>query len=133
MDQQQVLSHLQEAVRETKQFVRAHASDQLTRLPTGDGMAHGLSRRRGSSRALRSGTGPHRAALAGDQAAPGNSHRSGVSRRGHQCRNVAGGGINIAKCVMDCGDGGHILISKAVADVLDHTGDPVFDDTLRQN
>jgi len=33
-------------------------------------------------------------------------------------RNVAGGGINIAQRVMDCGDSGHILVSKTVADVL---------------
>jgi TolB-like protein/Tfp pilus assembly protein PilF len=32
--------------------------------------------------------------------------------------NVAGGGINIAQRVMDCGDSGHILVSKSVADVL---------------
>ena len=37
----------------------------------------------------------------------------------NDARNVAGGGINIAQRVMDCGDGGHILISKVVADVLD--------------
>jgi hypothetical protein len=34
-------------------------------------------------------------------------------------RNVAGGGINIAQRVMDCGDAGHILISNTVADVLE--------------
>ena len=34
-------------------------------------------------------------------------------------RNVAGGGINIAQRVMDCGDAGQILISSSVADVLD--------------
>ena len=34
-------------------------------------------------------------------------------------RNVAGGGINIAQRVMDCGDAGHILVSKSVADVLE--------------
>ena len=33
-------------------------------------------------------------------------------------RNVAGGGINIAQRVMDCGGAGHILVSKASADVL---------------
>src|SRR5262249_55117149 len=33
-------------------------------------------------------------------------------------RNVAGGGINIAQRVMDCADAGHILASKAMADVL---------------
>ena len=33
-------------------------------------------------------------------------------------RNVAGGGINIAQRVMDCGDAGHILVSNAVAEVI---------------
>src|SRR5260221_8342579 len=33
-------------------------------------------------------------------------------------QNVSGGGINLAQRVMDCGDAGHILISKTVADVL---------------
>jgi TolB-like protein len=37
----------------------------------------------------------------------------------NDARNVAGGGINIAQRVMDCGDAGHNLISKSVADVLD--------------
>src|SRR5207302_6323916 len=32
--------------------------------------------------------------------------------------NVAGAGINFAQRVMDCGDAGHILISKRVADDL---------------
>lgn len=36
--------------------------------------------------------------------------------------NVVGGGINIAQRVMDCGDAGHILLSKAVADVLNQIG-----------
>jgi hypothetical protein len=31
---------------------------------------------------------------------------------------VAGGGINFAQRVMDCGDSGHILVSSSVADVL---------------
>jgi class 3 adenylate cyclase/tetratricopeptide (TPR) repeat protein len=121
MDQQQrALLHLQEAVRETKEFVRAQASDRLIRLPTGDGMAlvffgdveapvrcalelHHILRR-WTEMQLRMGihTGPvYRVEDIND------------------ARNVAGGGINIAQRVMDCGDGGHILISKAVADVLD--------------
>ena len=33
-------------------------------------------------------------------------------------RNVAGGGINIAQRVMDCGDAGHILVSATVAEML---------------
>ncbi len=32
--------------------------------------------------------------------------------------NVAGAGMNIAQRVMDCGDAGHILVSKRVADDL---------------
>ena len=34
--------------------------------------------------------------------------------------NIAGAGINIAQRVMDCGDAGHILISRHVADDLKH-------------
>jgi serine/threonine-protein kinase len=34
--------------------------------------------------------------------------------------NIAGAGINIAQRVMDCGDAGHILVSKRVADDLEH-------------
>src|SRR5207253_3581296 len=33
--------------------------------------------------------------------------------------NIAGAGINIAQRVMDCGDAGHILLSKRVADDLE--------------
>ena len=34
--------------------------------------------------------------------------------------NIAGAGINMAQRVMDCGDAGHILLSKHVADDLEH-------------
>jgi serine/threonine-protein kinase len=34
--------------------------------------------------------------------------------------NIAGAGINIAQRVMDCGDAGHILISRRVAEDLEH-------------
>ena len=33
--------------------------------------------------------------------------------------NIAGAGINMAQRVMDCGDAGHILLSKRVADDLE--------------
>ena len=36
--------------------------------------------------------------------------------------NIAGAGINIAQRVMDCGDAGHILLSKHVAEDLDTYG-----------
>ena len=36
--------------------------------------------------------------------------------------NIAGAGINIAQRVMDCGDAGHILISKHMAEDLEQYG-----------
>jgi len=36
--------------------------------------------------------------------------------------NVAGGGVNFAQRVMDCGDQGHILLSASIADVLRQHG-----------
>src|ERR1700733_3208688 len=122
MDQQEEsLRHLQDKVRGTSEFTRAQASNQLIRLPTGDGMALvffddpeapvrcafelGRALRQETSFHLRMGihTGPVY------RVADINANR-----------NVAGGGINIAQRVMDCGDGGHILVSQSVADVLGH-------------
>jgi class 3 adenylate cyclase len=37
-------------------------------------------------------------------------------------RNVAGGGINVAQRVMDCGDAGHIIVSYSAAEVLTQVG-----------
>jgi len=120
MDQQEEwLRHLQDKVRGTSEFARAQASNQLIRLPTGDGMALvffddpeapvrcafelGRALRQEASFQLRMGihTGPVY------RVADINANR-----------NVAGGGINIAQCVMDCGDAGHILGSGTVAEVL---------------
>ena len=36
--------------------------------------------------------------------------------------NIAGAGINMAQRVMDCGDAGHILLSKHVAEDLEQYG-----------
>jgi serine/threonine protein kinase/tetratricopeptide (TPR) repeat protein len=121
MDQQErVLRHLQEAVRATQEFARAQASDQLIRLPTGDGMALVF---------LGDVEAPVRCALELHRILrrwPEIHLRMGIHTGPvyrvediNAARNVAGGGINIAQRVMDCGDAGHILISKSVADVLD--------------
>src|ERR1700692_394474 len=120
MDQQEEsLRHLQDKVRGTSEFTRAQAGNQLIRLPTGDGMALvffddpeapvrcafelGRALRQETSFQLRMGihTGPVY------RVADINANR-----------NVAGGGINIAQRVMDCGDAGHILGSGTVAEVL---------------
>ncbi len=118
-EQKRSLRILQDKVRSTAEFTKAQAKNQLIRLPTGDGMAlvffgdpeapvrcaFELSRalRQESSFQLRMGihTGPVY------RVADINANR-----------NVAGGGINIAQRVMDCGDAGHILVSGAVAEVL---------------
>jgi serine/threonine protein kinase/TolB-like protein len=121
MDQQeQALQYLREAVRATPEFTRREASDQLIRVPTGDGMALVF---------LGDVEAPVRCALELTRAMrqwPGVQLRMGIHTGPvyrvediNAARNVAGGGINIAQRVMDCGDAGHILISKTVADVLD--------------
>jgi class 3 adenylate cyclase len=120
MDQQrQVLQVLQEAVRNTSEFVRAHSEDRLLRLPTGDGMALVFSR---------DPEAPARCALELSrslQDRPGIKVRMGIHSGPvyriadiNANRNVSGGGINVAQRVMDCGDAGHILTSSAEADVL---------------
>ncbi len=120
IDQQEgVLRHLQDLVRALPKFIQAQADDQLVRLPTGDGMALVFF---GNPEA------PVRCAI--ELAHALASHPEIPLRMGihsgpvyrvddiNANRNVAGGGINIAQRVMDCGDAGHILVSNAVADVL---------------
>ncbi len=117
--QQQVLHDLQEAVRSTSTFTRAQADDQLIRLPTGDGMALVF---------FRDPEAPVRCALELTKILRGHPairlrmgiHTGPVYRVAdiNANRNVAGGGINIAQRVMDCGDAGHILVSSAEAEVL---------------
>lgn len=120
MDQQQLVIHdLQEAVRDTPEFARAQAADQLIRLPTGDGMALVF---------FLDPEAPVRCALELTKILRGKAdiklrmgvHAGPVYRIAdiNANRNVAGGGINMAQRVMDCGDAGHILLSKTMAEVL---------------
>jgi tetratricopeptide (TPR) repeat protein/class 3 adenylate cyclase len=120
MDQQQRVIHdLQDAVRGTSEFTRAQAGDQLIRLPTGDGMALVF---------FRDPEAPVRCALELTKSLhrhPDIKVRMGIHAGPvyriadiNANRNVAGGGINMAQRVMDCGDAGHILLSKTMADVL---------------
>jgi tetratricopeptide (TPR) repeat protein/class 3 adenylate cyclase len=120
MDEQQVvLGELQDAVRNTSEFARAQAEDQLIRLPTGDGMALVF---------FRDPEAPLRCALQLSSSLrdhPEIKLRMGI-HSGPVYRvadinansNVAGGGIIVAQRVMDCGDAGHILLSSAAAEVL---------------
>ncbi len=119
--QAEVLHHLQEMVRQTGAFARAQKNNNLISLPTGDGMA--LVFFHDAEAAVRCAV--ELAAALRAQSGPGvrmGVHTGPVYRVAdiNANRNVAGGGINLAQRVMDCGDGGHILVSRAVADVLGH-------------
>jgi serine/threonine protein kinase len=117
--QEQTLRQLQDIVRGTTEFSRAQGMGQLIILPTGDGMALVFF---GDAEA------PARCALEMDRVLRKQSgiplrmgiHTGPVYRVAdiNANRNVAGGGINMAQRVMDCGDAGHILVSGALSDVL---------------
>jgi TolB-like protein/class 3 adenylate cyclase/Tfp pilus assembly protein PilF len=119
-EQRDYLHTLNEVVRETDSFRAAEAAGKLTRLPTGDGMALVFTTTPDApvscalqvSKALRSH--PELRVRMGIHSGP-VSGTTDVNDRS----NVAGAGINLAQRVMDCGDAGHILLSKHVADDLE--------------
>ncbi len=121
--QRQLVSELQKGVRSSREFSRAHAKNQLISLPTGDGMALVF---------FEDPEAPVRCALELSSTRWGNPniklrmglHTGPVYRMAdiNSNSNVAGGGINIAQRVMDCGDSGHILLSGVIADVLNQFG-----------
>jgi len=121
IDEQRDYSHtLNEIVRETESFRAAETAGKLTRLPTGDGMALVFATTPDApvscalqvSKALRSH--PEVQVRMGIHSGP----VSGITDVNDRS-NVAGAGINLAQRVMDCGDAGHILLSKHVADDLE--------------
>src|SRR6476469_7596825 len=115
------LQTLKAIVRGTEQVRLAEAEGKLLRLPTGDGGA------------LVFRTTPEAPVLCAMEIAnelkkhPELKVRMGVHSGPvneiadlNEQANIAGAGINIAQRVMDCGDAGHILLSKHVADDLEH-------------
>src|SRR6266513_2494997 len=119
-EQSQFLRELSEIVRSTEQFRSAEADGKLLRLPTGDGMALVFRDNPEApakcaleiSAALKSQ--PELKVRMGIHCGP-VSEVADVTERA----NIAGAGINIAQRVMDCGDAGHILLSKHVAEDLE--------------
>src|SRR6266536_2235211 len=118
-EQSEALHELNQIVRNTEAVREAEAAGQLIILPTGDGMAlvfTGSVERPAEcaleiSRALRAQ--PSLPVRMGIHSGPVHHVKDANERE-----NIAGVGINIAQRVMDCGDAGHILISKRVADDL---------------
>jgi class 3 adenylate cyclase len=121
-EQSEALQELNQIVRNTEAVREAEAAGQLIILPTGDGMALVFT---GSvegpaecalevGRALR--TQPSLPIRMGIHSGPVQYVRDANTRE-----NISGVGINIARRVMDCGDAGHILVSKRFAgDLAQH-------------
>lgn len=116
--QKEALRKLQQIVLATSECCQAKP-ENLIRLPTGDGMALvffgdpeapvrcaiEISRALRDQAGIELRMGVHSGLV---------YHLADINTN----MNVAGGGINIAQRVMDCGDTGHILVSKRVADDL---------------
>ena len=121
-EQRHFQEQLTDVVRDTEQVRIAREAGKLIRLPVGDGMALvffdspeapvlcaiEISKKLKEYPQLKLRMGIH--------SGPINEVRDVNDRT-----NVAGAGINLARRVMDCGDGGHILLSKRVAEDLDQS------------
>jgi TolB-like protein/Tfp pilus assembly protein PilF len=118
--QSELLRELNEVVSGTDEFREADSAGKLIRLPTGDGMA------------LVFRTNPEAPAQCAMEIAralkthPAIQLRMGIHSGPvnevvdvNQRTNIAGAGINMAQRVMDCGDAGHILLSRHVAEDLE--------------
>jgi len=119
-EQIELLQELNHAVRATDCFRAAEAKEKLIRIPTGDGMAllffenpeEPVRCALEIAAALKTRSPEIRVRM-GIHSGPVNQVTDVNDRV-----NIAGSGINIAQRVLDCGDAGHILVSKHVADDL---------------
>ena len=118
-EQRAAVDELTQIVRGTEQFQKAEASERLIKIATGDGVALvfytspeapvrcavELSRALKDHPRLRVRMGIHSGPVSGVVDVTGRT-------------NLAGAGLNLAQRVMKCGDAGHILLSKHVAEDL---------------
>ena len=118
-EQRAVIDELNEVVRASEQFQKAEVEARLIKIPTGDGMALvfykspeepvkcalEISRTLKEHPRLQLRMGVHSGPVSGV-----------IDVNGHP--NLAGAGLNMAQRVMSCGDAGHILLSKRVAEDL---------------
>ena len=118
-EQIEMVQALNRVVRNTECFCAAEKSGKLIRVPSGDGMA--LLFFHSPEEPVRCALEIHRALKdhpnirlrIGIHSGPVNQVTDVNDRL-----NVAGSGINIGQRVLDCGDAGHILLSKHLADDL---------------
>ena len=119
-EQRAVVDELTTIVRGSDQYQKAEAAGRLIKIPTGDGMALVFYTSQEApaqcaveiSRALKEH--PRLQLRMGIHSGP----VSGVVDVNNR-PNLAGAGLNMAQRVMDCGDGGHILLSNHVAEDLE--------------
>src|SRR5436190_9089666 len=119
-DQHAAVEELNQIVRASEQFQRAEAASRLLKIPTGDGMALVF---------YTSPEGPAQCAVEISRALkehPRLQLRMGIHSGPvsgvvdvNERANLAGAGLNVAQRVMGCGDAGHILLSKHVAEDLE--------------
>src|ERR1700738_3534559 len=126
-EQSEKIKTLRKIVRGTEQLRLAEAQGKLLRLPTGDGGALvfrnspeapvlcAIEITKELQKDPRSKEKPQLRLRMGIHSGPVNE----ISDLNEQA-NIAGAGINIAQRVMDCGDAGHILVSRHVAEDLEH-------------
>src|SRR5437870_3631136 len=119
-DQRAAIEKLNRIVQSTDEFRKAESENRLLKIATGDGMALIF---------YHSPEDPVECALEISRAVK-EQHLELRLRMGVNSgpvsgvvdvngrANVAGAGINVAQRVMDCGDAGHILLSKRVAEDL---------------
>src|SRR2546429_5387031 len=119
-DQRAAIDELTQAVRVSEQFQNAEAAARLIKIPTGDGMALvfykspeepvecalEISRALKEHSKLQLRMGAHSGPVSGV-----------IDVNGHA--NLAGSGLNVAQRLMGCGDAGHILLSRHVAEDLE--------------
>src|SRR5438093_8581848 len=118
-EQREVVEQLNRTVRRTPQFRKSEGAGKLIRIPVGDGMAlvffqtpeEPVQCAMEIARALKNH--PHIRVRMGVHSGPIDQVKDVNDRL-----NVAGAGINMAQRVMACGDAGHILLSKRVAEDL---------------
>ncbi len=122
-EQQGLVDRLNQVVRSSDEFNRAAAAGRLKKIPTGDGMAlifHDSPEQPVECAVEISRVLKHHSDLPvrmGVHSGPGSAVTDVNDRV-----NAAGVGINVAQRLMDCGDAGHILLSKRVAEDLQQNG-----------
>src|SRR5205823_9555553 len=116
-EQRAAVDEVSHAVRASDEFRKGEAADRLIKIPTGDGMALVF---------YTSPEAPVQCAIEISRVA----HLRLPLRMGvhsgpvsgivdvNERANLAGAGLNTAQRVMSCGDAGHILVSKRVAEDL---------------